>query len=110
MVTSGRKPATASAEIPIACTLEPGAMPDRRPEWAGLLEHTTRRSAIDGGVRIELGPDVDVRDLGRLIGAEQHCCAFFRFSLIVDADGIVLEVRAPELAADIITELFGRAA
>ena len=46
----------------------------------------------------------------RLIGAEQRCCAFLRFSLSVDADGTVLEVRAPALAADIITELFGSTA
>ena len=55
-------------------------------------------------------PDVDLGDLGRLIGAEQHCCAFFHFTLTVDAAGIALEVRAPELAADMITDLFGAAA
>ena len=109
-VTFGRKPATVPIEIPIACTLEPGAMPDRLAEWASVLDHATRRTAIDGGLRIELGPDVDLGDLGRLIGAEQHCCAFFRFSLTVDADGIVIEVRAPELAAGMVTDLFGSAA
>lgn len=67
----------------------------------------TRRTAIEGGLRIELGPDVDFGMLGRLIGAEQHCCAFFQFNLNVDANDTVLEVRAPELAADMITELFG---
>ena len=106
-VTLGRKPATVPVEIPIACTLEPGAMPDRLAEWASVLQRATRRTAIDGGLRIELGADVDLGDLGRLIGAEQHCCAFLRFTLTVDADGIALEVRAPELAADIVTDLFG---
>ena len=85
-------------------------MPDRLAEWASVLQHTTRRTAIEGGLRIELRPDIDFGDLGRLIGAEQHCCAFFRFTLTVDADGIVLEVRAPELAAGIVTDLFGTAA
>ena len=110
MVTLRRKPAAVPVEIAIACTLEPGAMPDRLAEWASVLDHATRRTAIDGGVRIELGHDVDFGDLGRLIGAEQHCCAFFRFSLTVDADGTVLEVRAPELAAGMVTDLFGSAA
>jgi MerR family transcriptional regulator, copper efflux regulator len=109
-VTLGRKPATVPMEIPIACTLEPGAMPDRLAEWANVVDHVTRRTPIDGGLRIELRPDVDLADLGRLIGAEQHCCAFVQFALIVDADGIVLEVRAPEPAADIVTDLFGSAA
>ena len=106
-VTLGRKPAMVPVEIPIACTLEAGAMPDRLAEWASVLEGATRWTAIDGGVRIELGPGVDVGDLGRLIGAEQHCCAFLRFVLSVDADGVVLEVRAPELAPGIVMQLFG---
>ena len=63
-----------------------------------------------GGLRIEFGPDVDLGELGRLIGAEQHCCAFFSFMLTVDAAAIALEVQAPELAADIVTDLFGTAA
>jgi MerR family transcriptional regulator, copper efflux regulator len=108
-VTLGRKPATGPLEIPIACTLEPGAMPDRLAEWASVLESATRRTAIDDGLRIELDPDVDFGDLGRLIVAEQHCCAFLQFTLTVDAGGTVLEVRAPELAADIITDLVGSA-
>ena len=42
-VTLGRKPAAVPVEIPIACTLEPGAMPDRLAEWASVLDHATRR-------------------------------------------------------------------
>ena len=108
-VTLGRKPAV-PVEVPIACTLEPGAMPDRLAEWAGVLHAVSRRTAIDGGSRIEFGPEVDLGELGRLIGAEQHCCAFLRFTLTVDADGIMLEVRAPALAAGIVTDVFGSAA
>ena len=61
-------------------------------------------------MRIELDDDVDLGDLGRLIGAEQDCCAFFRFTLTVDAGSTALEVRAPEQAAELITDLFGPAA
>ncbi len=109
-VAWGRKPATAPVEVSIACTLEPGAVPGRLAEWTSVLDDATQRTAIDGGVRIELSRGVDLAELGRLIGAEQHCCAFFQFALTVDADGVVLEVRAPELAADIVTDLFGSAA
>jgi MerR family copper efflux transcriptional regulator len=108
-VTLGRKPATVPLEIPIACTLEPGAMPERLAEWASILQHASRRTTFDDGLQIELDADVDLGDLGRLIGAEQRCCAFLRFTLTVDASGIVLDVRAPELAAVIITDLFGSA-
>ena len=74
-----------------------------------MLTGATRRTAIEDGLRIELDPDVDLGDLGRLIGAEQRCCAFLRFSLTVDAAGIVLDVRAPGPAAGIVTDLFGSA-
>jgi MerR family copper efflux transcriptional regulator len=106
-VVVGRQPVP--VEVPIACTLEPGALSERLAEWASVLDHAAQRIAIDGGVRIELRRDVDLAELVRLIGAEQHCCAFFQFALTVDADGVVLEVRAPELAADIVTHLFGGA-
>jgi hypothetical protein len=97
-------------EMVIACALEPGAIRDRVADWAGVLDGATHRAAIDGGLRVELRADVDLADLGRLIGAEHQCCAFLRFTLTVDAERIALEVRAPELAADIITDLFGAAA
>ena len=108
--TPGRKPAAVPLEVPIACTLEPSAMSDRLADWASVLRHATRRTAIEGGLRIDLCPDVNFGDLGRLIGGEQHCCAFLQFTLTVDADGIALEVRAPEMAAGIIAGLFGTAA
>ena len=85
-------------------------MSARAAEWADVLVDATRRVALDGGLRIEFGPDVDLGNLGRLIGAEQRCCAFFNFALTVDTGGIVLDVRAPELAAEMITDLFGAAA
>jgi DNA-binding transcriptional MerR regulator len=110
IVSLGPKSDAFSLDIPIACTLEPGAVADRVVEWTGVLAAARRRVGIDGGLRIEFGPDVDLGDLGRLIGAEQHCCAFFDFLLTVDATGIALEVRAPELAGTMITDLFGPAA
>jgi hypothetical protein len=97
-------------DVPVACTLEPGAMADRMAEWAGVLASARRRVDIADGVRIEFSPDVDLGEVGRLIGAEQRCCAFFNFSLTVDATGIALEVQAPELAAEMISDLFGTAA
>lgn len=96
---------------PIACTLEPGAMPERLADWKAVLDRaTTRVATADGGLRIELGDDVDLGELARLIGAEQHCCAFFSFALTVDLRGSALEVRAPEGAANIVAEMFGHAA
>lgn len=109
-VTLARKPVAVPAEVPIACTLAPGSMPDRLAEWSGVLAAATHRAAVDDGVRIEFGPDVDLGELGRLVGAEQHCCAFFSFVLTVDPSGIALVVRAPEMAAGFVADLFGGSA
>jgi MerR family transcriptional regulator, copper efflux regulator len=108
-VALGRRPGPAASDVPIACTLEPGATADRLVEWEAVAAHATSRQVIDGGLRVELGPDVDLGDLGRLIAAEQHCCAFFHFTLHVDAGGTVLEVRAPDSAAAMVDALVGPA-
>lgn len=106
-----------SDDPPIACTLDAGRMGGRIDEWSALLAATddggsgvVSRQAIDGGVRLELGPHTDVAALARLAAAEQDCCRFFRFALTIDARGAALEVRAPSDAADVVTALFGATA
>jgi DNA-binding transcriptional MerR regulator len=102
---------TKTVDIPIACTLQPGAMPARLANWNSLLGHAQARVATaDGALRIEFGDGVDLGELARLVAAEQHCCAFFSFALTIDHRGIALEVRAPEHATGIVAELFGHAA
>jgi len=96
---------------PIACTLEPGAMPDRLADWNAVLDQAlARTTAADGALRIEFADDIDLGELSRLVVAEQHCCAFFSFTITVDSRGMALEVRAPDGAAEIVTGLFGHPA
>jgi DNA-binding transcriptional MerR regulator len=98
-------------DVPIACTLEPGAMADRLADWSSVLGRVQARVAmVDGGVRLEFDEDVDVGVLAHLVAAERHCCAFLSFALTLDDRGTGLEVRAPEAAAGIVADLFGRAA
>jgi hypothetical protein len=100
-----------AVDVPIACTLEPDAMPDRLADWNTVLGQVRARIAtVDGGLRLEFGDDVDVGALAGLVAAEQHCCAFLSFALTVDDRGTGLEVRAPEGAAGIVADLFGRVA
>ena len=106
MSSSGSVP----VEIPIACTLEAGAMGDRIADWDRVLAAAQQRVALpSGGVRVELDGTVDVADLTRLVVAEQACCAFFRFAITVDERGVALEVDAPTDAQDLITAVFGPA-
>ena len=95
------------SDPPIACTLEPTAMPDRLDEWRAVLDRATTRSrAADGALRVQFGADVDLAGLARLVAAERSCCAFFAFTITVDDRGVALEVRAPAEADDIVESLF----
>lgn len=99
---------------PVACTLDAGDMAARLDDWQELLAGTadlmsgvTRRTAVEGGLRLEFGPGVDVGELARLAAAEQDCCRFFSFAIAIDGRGVALEVRAPADAADVVTAAFG---
>ena len=105
----------ASTDVPIACTLPAGDMSARLDDWNQLLAGkqdllqgvTARRALDDGGVRLEFGPGSDVAEIARLAAAEQSCCRFFSFSLVIDTRGIALEVHAPPAGRPVLTALFG---
>jgi DNA-binding transcriptional MerR regulator len=102
---------TGDGRPPIACSLEPDAVPGRIAEWKILLDRARSRSTTpDGGLRIEFDESVPLGALARLVVAERSCCAFFSFTISADDRGMALEVRTPEGAADIVTALFGRPA
>jgi MerR family transcriptional regulator, copper efflux regulator len=105
-VMLGTKP----VEVPIACTLEFGAMPDRLAEWEAVLAGVARRDRLGpSGLRLEFDT-VEIAELTRLVVAEQGCCSFFSFALTVDGRGVGLEVTAPLGAENILADLFGVAA
>lgn len=109
--------ADVSDEVPIACTLGAGEMSSRLEEWSALLADrgdlrqgvTARRALDDGGLRLEFGPDTDVAEIARLAAAEQGCCRFFRFAVVIDGRGVALEVHAPPDGRPVLTALFGAA-
>jgi hypothetical protein len=104
----GRPPVAATP--PIACTLEPEAVPDRLEAWRTTLEDAvSRTTAADGTLRIEFGETTQLAEVARLVDAEWHCCAFLSFAIVADHRGLALEVRAPESAAAVVTAIFGSA-
>jgi MerR family transcriptional regulator, copper efflux regulator len=98
-----------ASEAPIACTLGAGEMSTRLDEWNALLQGVTARRGLDGGLRVEFGPDTDVTEVARLAAAEQSCCRFFDFALVIDGRGVALEVHAPSDGQPVLTALFGSA-
>ena len=90
-------------------------MATRLDEWNALLADeqdllrgVTARHALHGaGLRLEFGPSTDVTEIARLAAAEQGCCRFFDFALVIDGRGVALEVHAPADAQPVLTSLFG---
>jgi hypothetical protein len=93
-------------DVPIACTLDAAAIPERMAAWQAMLAQATAREAIAGGVRVRFADDVDVPALAGLAAAEQRCCAFFTFRLTLDGE-IALEVTAPDDARPVLDALVG---
>jgi hypothetical protein len=102
---------TTADAIPIACTLDPQALPGRLEKWRAILDQATSRTARpDGMLRIELAGDVPLGHLADLVAAEQRCCAFLSFAITVDHRGLGLEVDAPADAQQAVAALFGEVA
>jgi DNA-binding transcriptional MerR regulator len=93
--------------LPIACSLDVDDMSGRLDEWRAVLRDVVARHPLADGVRLELGADADIAAIARLAAAEQSCCRFFAFALVMDARGVALEVHAPAEADDVVTALFG---
>lgn len=95
--------------IPIACTLEPAALPDRLAAWQAVAEEAVAEEPVEGGIRLRFPrtPGLPAR-LAALAEAEQGCCAFFEFRVGVLAEGVTLDITAPPDARPLIDTLLNR--
>jgi hypothetical protein len=97
-------------DLPIACTLDAGAMDARLDDWRQVLSAATAREDTADGVRLRFPHDQELAArLAALAVAETGCCAFFRFSLTAVADALWLDVDAPPEARPIVEQLVGLA-
>jgi DNA-binding transcriptional MerR regulator len=99
----------ASAADPVVmCTLSDADRDTRGQDWRDLLATVTSREPIPGGLRLTwvADPSLAAR-VAKLAAEEQGCCAFFDFTLHLNPTALVLDVRAPAAAADLLTGLFG---
>jgi hypothetical protein len=92
-------------ELPIACTLTPGAMTDR-VDW---LRRLGAASLIDGerhDGKLDLRFDAAAEDEVRAwVAAERECCAFLSFDLRSSAGELRLGVDAPADAEPVLDGL-----
>lgn len=101
------RPDADDAAVPIACSLHGDAMGSRLQDWQDVLANVIDRQDLPGGVRLVFGEDPPLGDLARLAAAEQACCPFFAFGIVIDHRGVALEVTAPADGQDLLATVFG---
>jgi len=93
--------------IPIACTLPGPDMGGRLQEWTDVLGRVATREPTDDGMRLSFPPDPAlVASVAELATKEAECCAFFTFTLTIDAEGAALDVAAPPEGREVLLSLF----
>jgi hypothetical protein len=100
------------SELPIACTLTPDALRQRREELLpGLIRRAETCELLAAGVRLHYAPSPDVLgDIVKMIEAERQCCRFLRFELSVapDLGPITLEVTGPPGTTEFLSDLIAK--
>lgn len=89
---------------PISCSLGGGDHVERLRQWQALVSGAPRQPIPDG-LRFIVPAD-RASDLAGLAAAEQQCCPFLDFQLRFDGPRLVLDVRAPAEAFDLLADLF----
>lgn len=88
---------------PIACTLAPSGLRERRAAWQRLGDSVLHAGDdIPGGIRLTYAPEDAIEaTLHELVKLERDCCAFADWTVERRPDAIVLTVSAesPEGAA-----------
>jgi hypothetical protein len=95
-------------QVPIACSLDAGALSARLKHFDDLRrEALLDRRAIQDGLRVRLraAPGVE-RRTRELIAAEAQCCPFLSFDLCRHERELVLDITGPAGARPIIDEFF----
>jgi DNA-binding transcriptional MerR regulator len=94
-------------DAPIACTLEVGEVGPRLAAWRALLAHKHRVDELSDGVRVRFDSTPTAAEVAQLAYDEQACCAFLSFAVLVDRDGVALEIRGATAARHVIDALIG---
>jgi hypothetical protein len=85
-------------DLPVACTLGLKDGEERMRRWRRLFERTTpiaRQTDREIEVKFQPGDGVH-EELLALAAAEQHCCAFVAWNVVLEAGKPVLRVVAPQ--------------
>jgi hypothetical protein len=97
-------------DLPVACTLSPGALAARRE---GLLSELLRRAQaheeLPDGHRLSFAAtDETLALIMKMVEAERRCCRFLRFHITVDPDEgpVSVELTGPAGTREFVAALF----
>ena len=107
VVALGRRDGSDDDAVPIACSLSGSDMATRVQDWQRLLDTVTSRLPVAGGLRLEFDDRTRIGEIAQLVEVEQACCPFFSFALIVDQQGVALEVTTPPDGRELLASVFG---
>jgi MerR family copper efflux transcriptional regulator len=92
-------------DVPIACTLDAAAIPERLTEWRNLAAKVVERNDLPNGVQLRFMPEVSAADVADLAAKEHGCCSFLRFSVGIADGETTLTIAAPAEAREMIDAL-----
>jgi hypothetical protein len=94
--------AVPGAEVPIACSLEVGALADRIDEWRALVASSVVSVVAEPTVvHLALAPsDAALVAAVGLAQREKQCCPFFGVAVDIGADHRTLSLRVPDGAEE----------
>ena len=92
--------------VPIACTLDAGALEGRGDEWRALVASSVVQVESDASsVRLVLrDSDAALLAAASLGAREKECCAFFDVAIEIQADTRVLRLSVPDGAEEVLAE------
>jgi hypothetical protein len=92
----------ASPPVPVACTLDAGALGQRLDEWRALVASSVLRVESDeASVRLILRDSDDALLSAVSLGArEKACCAFFDVAVEIQPDTRTLRLSVPDGAEE----------
>jgi hypothetical protein len=89
---------------PLACSLDGGDRETRLAEWHDLFAGAIAREPVEDGIQAVL-PAALAGRAAELAAAEQRCCPFFRFTLVLDDGRVQATVQAPPGAGSFLVML-----
>jgi len=92
--------------LPIACTLTPGDLRERLALIRQLTAEALLGHERQGLVLALRYTPAAIDRVRAMVASEQHCCAFLKFEVREQPDGVHVTITAPENARDAADELF----